>query len=678
MKDLSKIICLLSVLTFVGCSKKEKDFEYTKVVSELELLRMQQMQRSSQLPQGDFATNRNGLPIAKEINPVVDGFCQMISDKNIENPFEVDKYFATEITKKDYAKYIETIQGLEDQCISSEVLLDKFPLLFVKYQLKSGKKLYGTYRVGENKKITSFYPFFNEGFEFDHKLIEMSDGKKISTTILSNHNGPTKTIFLKTPYFHTDLTSYYIWDAMNWVKNGYSFVIQSNRGSHASTGDFKWLHEKNIQDSKETIDWIAKQQFNNGEVTAYGTSYDGYNALAAAVGKPEALKSVIACSAPANAQTDSFTAGETIESWLIEYIAKRENSKPTSRFQEKMEYLNLHKDIGFDEYDNYLYGRDIADWQDLMDARKTGDLKSYWQSRSMLEGLSKVTIPVFHIAGVLDDQDSRDTILTHRYILENAQDSSNHRLYLHRYGHGCGNFLQEQIGTDFLNGDLDLMKQEYRDSAQGDSLIADLDESISEKTISLNVTTAQTGGAESEESVTINNRFELMGDKTALLSYEALEDMQINGVPEIELKVKSSLVKSNLSIYLIHLKDGNAQSPHNLTWGSSRSSFVLNEELEGIQTIKLTLPPMAFKVAKGDSIQIYVTTDVNDFLDIFMMNRAEYYTSDESAGYLEIMKGEGNTMLLPLEKIEEADAEEVVTEEVVDEDEDLEKPVLNI
>lgn len=87
-----------------------------------------------------------------------------------------------------------------------------------------------------------------------------------------------------------------------FVSRGYAYVAADMRGTGASFGWNNIMDDEIRHDSKEIIDWIAAQEWSDGNVGMTGGSYVGWSQLASASMKPEALKAII----PIHAGWDSF------------------------------------------------------------------------------------------------------------------------------------------------------------------------------------------------------------------------------------------------------------------------------------------------------------------------------------------------------------------------------------
>ena len=81
-------------------------------------------------------------------------------------------------------------------------------------------------------------------------------------------------------------------------KNDYVLIVQNERGSEWSEGEFGFL-TGTTADAQDTLDWVSAQQWSNGRVGLYGCSSTAENQLKlAAIGHP-ALRACVPMSSGA-------------------------------------------------------------------------------------------------------------------------------------------------------------------------------------------------------------------------------------------------------------------------------------------------------------------------------------------------------------------------------------------
>lgn len=96
-------------------------------------------------------------------------------------------------------------------------------------------------------------------------------------------------LVVRMPY-NKSLPRYYTYfDPVRMVKHGYAVVWQDCRGTMASEGDFYPVVAEPA-DGYDTLQWVAKQPWCNGQIGMYGLSYHGLTQLAAASARSPHLK----------------------------------------------------------------------------------------------------------------------------------------------------------------------------------------------------------------------------------------------------------------------------------------------------------------------------------------------------------------------------------------------------
>ena len=147
-------------------------------------------------------------------------------------------------------------------------------------------------------------------------MVPMRDGVKLATDIARPQgDGKYPVILMRTPYRKS------LGPAGAAVMAGYAFACQDCRGRFNSEGVHRpFLDDPN--DAFDTIAWLAKQPWCDGNVGMMGGSYVGYTQLAAAMTKPPALRCILPAVPPSDfAHGTIFFGGalrqELVQGWLI-------------------------------------------------------------------------------------------------------------------------------------------------------------------------------------------------------------------------------------------------------------------------------------------------------------------------------------------------------------------------
>lgn len=104
-------------------------------------------------------------------------------------------------------------------------------------------------------------------------LIPMRDGVSLSADIYrpKGVKDPLPTILWRTPYNSKVYRPHSVMLALEAVKRGYAFIIQSERGRYFSEGTYEILGFPQT-DGYDMLTWIAKQGWSNGKVGTLGCS----------------------------------------------------------------------------------------------------------------------------------------------------------------------------------------------------------------------------------------------------------------------------------------------------------------------------------------------------------------------------------------------------------------------
>lgn len=91
--------------------------------------------------------------------------------------------------------------------------------------------------------------------------------------------------------------------------NAYVSVQASTRGTECSGGSFNLYDRRHAWDAHQIIQWIAEQEWSNGNVGMFGSSFPGQTAYWTATTKPPALKAVSANLLHSDIYRDIFMPG---------------------------------------------------------------------------------------------------------------------------------------------------------------------------------------------------------------------------------------------------------------------------------------------------------------------------------------------------------------------------------
>ncbi len=126
--------------------------------------------------------------------------------------------------------------------------------------------------------------------------IPMADGVELALSLFLPEGGPQPCLLEALPYRKDDLTSSYA-QSYRALRDTYGYAVcrVDLRGTGSSGGDATDeypLVERT--DLCTVIAWLAEQEWCDGNVGMFGTSYSGFNSLQVAAERPPALKAICA------------------------------------------------------------------------------------------------------------------------------------------------------------------------------------------------------------------------------------------------------------------------------------------------------------------------------------------------------------------------------------------------
>ncbi len=224
--------------------------------------------------------------------------------------------------------------------------------------------------------------FSQQKFNKETIKLPLSDGVHLGTDVYLPVNGTNfPTILLRTPYGKYQKTKY----AEFWAEHGYAVVLQDNRGKWTSEGEYiPFKHEQ--KDGLETLDWIVQQDWCNGKIGMYGSSYISYCALTLAASKHPALKTIFNVSGWLKGEKINKPGGTLHLMVALPWILHEETLKKRS--------LNQYD---LDELFHYLPLSNVFS--------SIGVKSTLWEETEIVMELNKnlsaadIDIPIFHITG---------------------------------------------------------------------------------------------------------------------------------------------------------------------------------------------------------------------------------------------------------------------------------------
>ena len=284
-------------------------------------------------------------------------------------------------------------------------------------------------------------------------MVSMSDGISLATTVFLPGNpdikeeialkGPFPTILMRTPYNRKRY-----WDIFKFVSRGYAVVIQDTRGRYDSEGTFlPFVDEKS--DGDETISWIAKQSWCDGNIGMIGASYGGMVQWHAAYKGNPYLKCLISQNPGGPGHVDSpYQSGSFTTGYLTWFLIVGSTPEEFEKAKRKSLY-DVAMTLPLIDADKRAVGHEISFWREFL---KHPTLDDFWKKGDIKRWAENIDLPVLFVSGWYDDV-LRGTI--YYYDMMKGNDRKSQYLILGPWRHG---FNRTRKINKFTFGDNAIME----------------------------------------------------------------------------------------------------------------------------------------------------------------------------------------------------------------------------
>lgn len=236
-------------------------------------------------------------------------------------------------------------------------------------------------------------------------MIAMRDGVKLATDLFFpvGLEGKLPVILMRTPYNK----AYHRADGRGaprqFAAQGYIVAVQDTRGRFASEGEFI-VQGGDVQDGYDTVEWLTRQSWSNGNIGTLGCSYEGDVQILQAQARHPSLK----CMIPQAAGSSIGSAGNryyyfgAIKGGVVELagglgwfanFGNKDRTKPTSPLPEST-FGKFWDTLPLTGMVERAGGPPKTDWNDLISREITDP---WWDQFGYLKGNEKFDVPALHI-----------------------------------------------------------------------------------------------------------------------------------------------------------------------------------------------------------------------------------------------------------------------------------------
>ncbi len=233
---------------------------------------------------------------------------------------------------------------------------------------------------------------------FDLKIdvqVPMSDGVSLSTDIyLPKSGGPFPALLVRTIYDNQN--SSLIDAAEKFMARGYAVVTQDCRGRFDSDGEWQpYVNE--AQDGHDTQEWIGSQDWCDGNIGTFGTSYVGFTQSLTAPLRSKYLKALV----PTVSQQDNF--GHFYVDGALQLHVAINFINMAGRTMQRGSRNAMNSEEFYRRLPLVSAMDDIVDLPFYRDVIKHSTFDDFWKSYSMRFKYEEVETPALIVSGWYDN-----------------------------------------------------------------------------------------------------------------------------------------------------------------------------------------------------------------------------------------------------------------------------------
>ena len=298
-------------------------------------------------------------------------------------------------------------------------------------------------------------------------MIPMRDGVRLAADVYRPARdgkpaaGRFPTVLTRTPYEKNSSKA----EGNYYAERGYVVVANDVRGRYASEGTWRLIAD-DPQDGYDVVEWIARQEWSDGKVGTFGTSYPGGTQHALAEMNPPHLTTMVPIDSVSNCGVSGMRHGGAFElrfmNWIFQTGApnsKAALANPALRqaLVENGRRIRQHAD-GLPVRPGMTPLRVVPEYEAwLVEAMRSGPETPFWHIKGMsvVDHVSDYAdVPVLHITGWYDSWARQVTM---NYLALAKAKKSPQRLVIGPWVHGSqtANFAGEveftpEAGIDLL------------------------------------------------------------------------------------------------------------------------------------------------------------------------------------------------------------------------------------
>jgi uncharacterized protein len=246
--------------------------------------------------------------------------------------------------------------------------------------------------VSEGRTIASgTMPDFTRRFNV---RIPLRDGLTLSADLTIPSTLPAPAVVSRTPYGKTGEAA--TKRGTVFANAGYAFVTVDVRGRGDSDGEFQ-PYRNDGPDGYDVIEWVAAQDWCNGNVATHGGSYLGRIQWITALEQPPSLRAMVCMVTPSDpfVETPSGAPTPMHINWYRLVDAR------VPQYQDSVDWMTVYKHRPLATMDEAA-GFVSANWRE---ETRHPTLDEWWEPVRYQHRIGEIDVPVLHISGWYDDEE---------------------------------------------------------------------------------------------------------------------------------------------------------------------------------------------------------------------------------------------------------------------------------
>ena len=232
-------------------------------------------------------------------------------------------------------------------------------------------------------------------------FVETRDGERLATDVYlpireaGENVGKVPAVLVRTPYGKGNHVEMYY----RFVQRGYAVVIQDTRGREDSTGRWQPNYYE-VEDGDDTLNWIAAQDWSDGQTAMTGGSYLGYVQWAAAASGNPHLKAMLSSVCAGSAFADLPRRGGCFTSGMLAWAFAMSEQRMREDLMCRKDWDDVLDLRPLETIPEKALGREIPF---LTEWLKHEDLDDFWKRSSWKERYSGPPVSALIMSGWFDD-----------------------------------------------------------------------------------------------------------------------------------------------------------------------------------------------------------------------------------------------------------------------------------